>query len=45
MLVPYKDGSDWTYELDYLKMVDARETDRKKLRSVSFNENDENFER
>ena len=44
MLVPYKDGSDWMDELEYLEMVDARERDnKKKIKSVSFEEN-ENFE-
>ena len=34
MLVPYQDGSDWMNEMDYLKMVQARERDMKKVKKV-----------
>ena len=46
MLVPYKDGSDWMSEFDYEKMVQAREKDKQDgLKSVSFEDSQENFER
>ena len=45
MLVPFKDGSDWMDEMDYVKMVQARKKDMdQNVKKVSFNENEENFE-
>ena len=29
MIVPYFDGSDWMNELDYFKMIESRESDKK----------------
>ena len=29
MIVPYLDGKDWMDELDYVKMMNSRESDKK----------------